>query len=223
MPDILPAYTQEIVAGLRSLGMEPPEKVVHAERTRAGLVEEHRKAQAAAASVSTIALRDRFENEALEAAESDKPMPNYAEELAGLQSEQAWRGIAVAALDDAVNRAGYRVIAAVDESMTEIYDGLRAAWTATMDKIRSVAPVATTLPLENPEAVLRSGDKRAIGAYSTLADASDALLKIATVQRHLREAQNGRGGKCRLRSLRGPEYATPGAQAPGSPAGHGSN
>ncbi len=45
---------------------------------------------------------------------------------------------------------------------------------------------------ESPESILRSGDSNAVNAFATLSDASDALAKIGTVQRHLREAQNGR-------------------------------
>lgn len=192
MAERLPPYIISIVNGLRGLGIEPPSKLLHAERTRAALEEAHREAQAAAAGVSTVSLRDRFTSEAIAAAEAGTEMPDYSQELAKLEAEQRWRGIAVEALDDAITRAGYAVTAAVEGSMDEIYDRLRSAWAETINKIRTVASAASNLPLESPESILRSGDRKAVNAFATLSDASDALAKIGTVQRHLREAQNGR-------------------------------
>jgi hypothetical protein len=192
MAERLPPYILGLVRGLGDLGIEPPAKLLRAERTRAALEKAHREAQVASAGVSTVSLRDRFTTEAIEAAEAGTEMPNHSQELAKLEAEQRWRGIAVEALDDAITRAGYGVIAAVDGSMDEIYLRLRRAWAETIDKIRSIAPAASTLPLESPESILRSGDRRGVDAFATLSDASDALAKIGTVQRHLREAQNGR-------------------------------
>lgn len=176
---------------IRALELELPADLARAERTRDALIQEHRKAAEAAHQVGTAKLAERFENEAIAAAEAGTPMPNYAEELAKLEAEQRWRDIAVRSLDNAVTQAGYRLIGAVDGSLDELYGLLRAKLTETLAKVRSVAPLAATLPLEEPEPILRSGDRKAIAAYSTLADASDAIGKIFTIVNHLRTARGG--------------------------------
>lgn len=185
----IPAHVAGIVAGIRAIGMEPPEAVAQAERTREKLAEEMARAQQALSEVDPGTLRTRFADEAFAAADSDKPLPDYAEELARLEAQLRWRRIAVDALSDAANRAAYQLQATIGDELPAVYDMLRTALSDALSKVRQVGPAMASMPLDAAEQILRSGDRKAVSAYADLADASDVIGHVRTVQRHLRTLQ----------------------------------